>query len=114
MAGQHTPGPWYWFSRTINAPGEPRVEVQETEGMKFMVGANGQGFAHTVGLSGGVDVANAHLIAAAPELLEALKHVVAAERAFIEDTNGAWDDEVGRAVIAAEAVIRKAEGRSHG
>lgn len=58
--------------------------------------------------------ANAHIMAAAPELLEALKHVVAAERAFIEDTNGAWDDEVGRAVIAAEAVIRKAEGRSHG
>lgn len=54
----HTPGPWTFFER---------------DSMKYLVGADGQGFAHTVGLLEPRDTANARLIAAAPALLEALE-----------------------------------------
>ena len=101
MAEQHTKGPWMSFydGTLVIAEGDGAcvASLRDTE-------------VETIAERR----ANAHLIAAAPELLEALKHVVAAERAFIEDTSAAWDDEVGKAVIAAEAAIAKAEGRSHG
>lgn len=44
--------------------------------MKFFVGSNKQGFAHTVGLNEEEDLANARLIAKAPEMYEALKWFV--------------------------------------
>ncbi len=69
--------------------------------MKFLVGANGQGFCHTVGLNEPEDSANANLIAAAPELLEALRDAVAA-------LGGIRMDAVPESVRAA---ITKAEGQ---
>lgn len=61
-----TPGPWDWYTDPIN-------DVKGLgKSMRFLVGADGQGFAHTVGLNAETDVANARLIAAAPELLDAL------------------------------------------
>ena len=73
----HTPGPWSWFTKaepdTENAK---LVHTQERVGdmcQRYLVGSNGQGFAHTVGMSHEQDEANARLIAAAPDLLEALE-----------------------------------------
>ena len=55
---------------------------------------------------------NAHLIAAAPDLLAALKAIIAAEESFMADTGCECDDEVAQAVEVARAAIAKADGRS--
>lgn len=62
----HTPAPWTWFTK-LNGDGM----VQERDGrrMKHLVGADGQGFACTVGLSPETDAANADLMISAPTLL---------------------------------------------
>ena len=92
---KHTPGPW----QTV------------VEGHRLSVWAEGYGFIHTHE-SPQVNVkaleiadANARLIAAAPELLEALK-VIMTEFQFAER------DEVTQKVYAqAELAVAKAEGR---
>lgn len=61
----HTPGPWRWFTGQHQDGQQDRVKPS----IKYLVGANGQGFAHTVGLDIKQDAANADLIAASPELL---------------------------------------------
>lgn len=54
----------------------------------------------------GMDCANAHLISAAPELLEALKYIMKhRSRCFIPSPEGSWDE-------MAAAAIAKAEGRA--
>lgn len=90
----HTPGPWEWVKGN---------EVRRGLSMKFLKGADNQGFAHTVGLGEPLDTANARLIAAAPDLLAALKAVCAA------------DDRKSLVALvdvlpAARAAITKAEG----
>jgi len=74
----YTRGPWRFqpFSMKVK-------DVNQSEPhMKVVVGANGQGLAYTVGLNNATDLANARLIAAAPELLEAAKimHAMLTER----------------------------------
>lgn len=73
MSEQHTkgldkatPGPWMWFTEHKGDSDKPHVKFLKSK-------VNNQGFAHTVGLSEPQDTANADLIAAAPELLEACK-----------------------------------------
>jgi hypothetical protein len=51
---EHTPTPWHWFTGKD-------VDITEPH-MKFLVGANGQGMAHTVGLQEPTDTANAAFI----------------------------------------------------
>ena len=73
---KHTPGPWKW----------ERIEGKRVVLMPFddyrIVGSNGQPtgiLARGFGVDAvveGVDSANARLIAAAPELLAALKHIL--------------------------------------
>jgi hypothetical protein len=71
MTRRHTPAPWRWFTRRDPETG---IETQETGvKMRTLIGANGQGFAWTVGLSPEVDMANADLMSAAPTMLEALE-----------------------------------------
>jgi hypothetical protein len=96
----HTPGPWEWF--TTSDVSRPHV--------KFLKAASGQGFAHTVGLHEPVDTANANLIAAAPDLLAALKAIVAVLQKEAPGTalNHYQYDAIG---IQAHAAIAKAEGR---
>ena len=92
----HTPGPWRWFVSDSIDTSQPHI--------KTIVGANGQGFALTVGLYMQEDAANAHLIAAAPDLLAALKAVIA---------NHCPNDRVFcGSCSAARDIIAKAEGRS--
>lgn len=86
MKNQHTPGPWE------NHCGE--VTTPQINGRSYRRIAAVQDY----GLGGlpEVDEANAHLISAAPDLLEALKELV--------------DLNVARNMNRAKAAIAKAEG----
>lgn len=104
----HTPGPWTFFTECEATPDRPQT-------MKFLKGADGQGFAHTVGLSEPTDTANARLIAAAPELLGELKTV----REWINQLLDFQPDEAADAITnngedvtqRIDDLIAKAEGR---
>lgn len=97
----HTPGPWTLLDdQTFSTLGDKRV-----------AGANKISPAIVFGGLGEETEANARLIAAAPELLEALKEVtdwLASQRDF--ELNNALPEEYA-AVENARAVIAKAEAR---
>jgi hypothetical protein len=88
METKHTPGPWRYQE---NSDAYTHIVRAGTD--DYICGC-GQG-------SDGTCEANARLIAAAPELLEALEEFVA--------SRGASTD-FARAYVKAEAVIRKAKG----
>lgn len=94
---KHTPGPWY-------------SAITPTSGT--WVGSDPQcmiGIARIFGDSDEETEANAALIAAAPDLLEALKALHSCHRAFSNDPEmwTALDDDARK---QAEAAIEKAEG----
>ena len=82
----HTPGPWRF---------EDMVGVGDEIVFQVIKGADGR---HLSSTWAGPHVANARLIAAAPDLLEALKKVVA----ISDRKHDAWDE--------AKAAIAKASG----
>jgi hypothetical protein len=120
---KHTPGPWYYDAESQT------VRVKEFKRNQFMGDYRGciiAGFDEShggkfrqksLGLRDQID-ANARLIAAAPELLEALKATQDALGCYdghvnnLADKKG-WTDETGfEAWVKAEAAIRKAtEGK---
>jgi len=88
---KHTPGPWGV------TPGDGR----------YIVGAAGdEVIASVEGQNQAVDEANALLIAAAPELLDALRKSARALKGAHRNTY------IQDAINAVEAAIAKAEGRS--
>lgn len=89
MKTQHTPGPW----RYVRENGSP------TTGPHMISGAIPGYLAEVRDCGSGDVAANARLIAAAPELLEALRLVV--------DTveNGGWP---GATIVVAKGAIEKA------
>jgi len=104
-AYRFTPGPWEkkFDSLRVQAVAEPKVAICFTD----TFGTAGEG------------VGNAHLIAAAPELLEALKSAIDVEkpivRHFYRQGNECTElcrEEIWKPwVKAARAVIAKAEGK---
>lgn len=91
MPASHTPGPWY--AHTIGMPREPGAE-----------------YTFPLGTDPDVAVANARLIAAAPDLLEACEAALAflADAALAKPIDG---DPAMRACAATEAAISRATGR---
>jgi len=85
----HTPGPWRAFKTVFDQHAVEAFNSDEKE-TECLCRVDGWGSE--------IDIANARLIAAAPELLEALKAVVA----ISDRKHDAWD--------AAEAAIAKAKG----
>lgn len=91
-----TPGPWTWgagYNGLYGPNGSVILEYASYENMwlpDYMPGAE----------------ANARLIAAAPELLEALKAIVASDMAMREEDEGNVSPELN----AARAAIAKATG----
>ena len=83
---KHTPGPWYSV-KTLR--GEYLIVDEKRKPLDRMICVTGTAFKH--------DEKNAHLIAAAPELLEALETIIA---------YGACDENLD----AARAAIKKATG----
>lgn len=95
---KHTPGPW-----VVEAIGvEPAVKAGQWYIATTNDGVDGD-------LTGRKSLANANLIAAAPELLAALKDLLAASTS--EDVTCACSgDTCKKAVADARAAIAKAEG----
>jgi hypothetical protein len=93
MSDQHTPGPW-------------RFRVPSFGGADIMAGELMVGVVHTKGIRSGGPLdpetaANAHLMAAAPDMLKALRRAVLA-LAFAAETSPAMRDDY-EAVSAAIA-----------
>lgn len=123
MSTKHTPGPWVLEIRKGMGEASSEATVAEigTSGEYRGGIAYAQSAEHIDGIGRDELIANAHLIAAAPELLEALKWFVANDETnegddpLIEHGNRSWNElnaywiEGKRAAVAA---IAKAEGRS--
>lgn len=94
MSIKHTPGPWT----------TKELQVYAEDG-------NGSTLAHVYDPSRDHDhseaEANALLIAAAPDLLEALRFLLSK----VDDLSGYWKEDTDHAVRDAQEAIAKAEGR---
>ena len=105
MTTKHTPGPWTIDPRYVNEP------VQEVYGPDCVVGDARAGFVpqndRERKLAGEVAHANARLIAAAPELLEALRELAALVDAI---RSGDYQPD-SFTTQPARAAIARAEGR---
>lgn len=104
-AVKHTPGPWKVFHTTN---GQTILGIGEAEGSDGITDAN-------FGLwrSGPEREANARLIAAAPDMLAALKAFIAAiDRAVAFDDVSIVDEITDDIETAARAAISKAEAAS--
>lgn len=95
----HTPGPWRVLSTRETRVGGPRITAEGSTPFRSVAIADVWGNEDET-------LANARLIAAAPELLEAIKLCVATL-----DGNFGPNHRNAPAIDAAVAVIAKAEGR---
>lgn len=103
MAAKHTPGTWTNHFMPLD------------EGMRHRIKAQGGRTICLIPESGrrnaDADMANANLIAAAPELLAACETLMLAEAVQDGERNGATLGLVSRAIDAARAAICKASGQ---
>jgi hypothetical protein len=93
---KHTPGPWHWSNR---------YKTSDNERFTWsLIGANGYGILSCDGEEnspqglGESGATNARLIAAAPELLDALLRVL---RDVASDGRDGWEDQARAAVAKA-------------
>jgi hypothetical protein len=111
MTNKHTPGPWAvenGSDRTLWV-GAPRVpDHAERYGLHTII--TGIDIECLTPEARAIKVANAHLIAAAPDLLAACEAFVEAEHAAILDGQRAFGKYVD-AIDAAKAAIAKARGQ---
>jgi hypothetical protein len=104
MSTQHTPGPWkahFEEAYFVTGPDLGRVAM-----MMNIKGAHGMGGRR----SGDESAANARLIAAAPDLLEALQDLFEADMEHVLMGDGK-DDQI-EAIAKARAAIAKATGET--
>lgn len=98
--GKHTPGPWMIQSATRNYD-------------NFKIEAEGWGIITNIEDNSNESESNARLIAAAPEMLEALKDLLsefdARNEEFIDIRVGYFKDTAG--IAYTRTIIAKAEGR---
>lgn len=95
---KHTPGPWYFDSEYIwSVPAKRYVANPQTEDMEKRPWPECE--------------ANAHLIAAAPELLDAIKEYMSQFGQALEAHGIPFDPSQSAADAKARAAIAKAEGR---
>lgn len=94
---KHTPGPW--------EAGNGEVTTQQIEGRSFRRIAAVQDYG--MGCLPEVDEANAHLIAAAPDLLESLRRLLDCCELNLDE----MEPETLLRIYEARAAIAKAEGQ---
>lgn len=114
---KHTPGPWKVGYRAIdvgceNAKIGGYTKLFDVRGWGYLTGNGHGGLNLPTEEAFEIQKASAHLIAAAPDLLDALKTFVTEYVALVESGDaGHWDAEKETKVIAARAAIAKAEGK---
>ena len=98
---QYTPGPWYCTNEDDSVLGQV-----SSQPIGYQLGGN-------IALTFGDDAkANARLIAAAPELLEALLDLMPVVNRIMYLSNGTWDLDDEEAVQQARALLARLEGVS--
>ncbi len=104
-----TPGPWFlkpnrkYQEILISCGAEPRLGYTSWDGIAVVYGSE-----DTPDIGFEVAEANAALIAAAPDMYEALRNMLASA---IPGMN--WTDEIGQVILEqASAALMKAEGKS--
>jgi hypothetical protein len=106
----HTPGPWKY----VHAPNPKRLNQPEHLILGALANGTGGALICEVNNGWGDHEANCHLIAAAPELLAALKAMRKDYEELARNHSGAWhDDEIllhKEVNDAARAAIAKATG----
>jgi hypothetical protein len=107
---KHTPGPWY-----VSAADDYEIHSEATPD-KFPHRCKEDDLGRFVAVIGNrasdFGKANARLIAAAPEMLEALKVLLDEYLSLVASGDcGFWDAEKSGFVIAAREVIAEAEGQ---
>jgi hypothetical protein len=112
MSAQHTPGPWridHARHRRVYQPND--MEIRAGNGLGGSVIATI--YAENWDMDGATDRANANLLAAAPDMLAALRAVVAAhdEWTAAVGRDGRFDDPLNDACEHARDLIAKVEGR---
>lgn len=95
MKTKHTPGPWYY------RPEEPSVEAEHNNDTGFFLTVADCGESRTMSVD--EQKANARLIAAAPELLEALQVCL---WALTDETGNIAEREYNASVMARAAITK--------
>lgn len=106
METKHTPGPWEVFSNSFIEAGVRAANNPYGTDFEFRIAEVSGDWRDEP--KGGAAAANARLIAAAPELLEALTAMVDAHDRWL----GSDRPDAKEAMKRARAAIAKAEGRS--
>lgn len=99
---KHTPGPWWTTDHGIRDAGG---YIAHTNSVQHYAGQE-ERYAFEVAQR----AADKRLIAAAPDLLEALEWCADTLAVFVEDGSAAQDSVVGTNLTAARAAIAKATG----
>lgn len=99
MSGKHTPGPWFAVGYQVEIESETVADICTTNAHLF-----GQGGLHDDARA----MANARLIAAAPEMLEALEALVISHRALCDSPS--WDEQDEAEQAHARAIIAYVKG----
>ena len=99
MRAKHTPGPWFAVGYQVEIESETVADICTTNANLF-----GQGALHDDARS----MANARLIAAAPDLLAALEALVISHRALCDSPS--WDEQDEAEQAQARAIIAYAKG----
>lgn len=110
MEAKHTKGPWQ-FTEHGNIAAPSRSFGSQGGIGQFVIATMQPAMTESE------QEANALLIAASPELLEALHEAAFMARAWgamCKKNNGAYPDGYGAAIERIDAAIAKAEGRSNG
>lgn len=103
MNTEHTPGPWCWDDNDAL----PWTDYDKTDHAPYLINANGR-----IVMSGDDirinNAANAHLIAAAPDLLEALEAMLFSFEELAKVIKPLSSDPV---IVSARAAIAKVKGK---
>lgn len=102
----HTPGPWRVRETDPNAFGFCRVEAEHQNRLLFVCNQTREN-----ATDADIMLANSRLIAAAPELLEALEWL-SSYVSDCEDPHDATGDQLHRLQLKASAAIKKAKGNA--
>jgi hypothetical protein len=108
MTTRHTPGPWVLTIRPAEHDADFTVaEIEQPRSVKYRGAVTRmQSAEHIYGIGREELIANARLIAAAPEMLDALRGLLEDAKAY-----GMADSEFSGSLIEAAIAIRQAEGK---